>query len=128
MAGCITGPKKYPHTHITTILRKPCRFLTQTLPAPSLILTKVFPIPCTAKFSFYLGKYSDTLDCMTIVISHISAIEYWLAHESLKLKASLPMQQPTPVRVPPSMTAPRRAASKTVRQHPVAYRYHEAAP
>lgn len=88
MAGCITGPKKYPHTHITTILRKPCRFLTQTLPAPSLILTKVFPIPCTAKFSFYLGKYSDTLDCMTIVISHISAIEYWLAHESLKLKAT----------------------------------------
>ena len=87
-AGCITGPKKYPHTHITTILRKPCRFLTQTLPAPSLILTKAFPIPCTAKFSFYLGKYSDTLDCMTIVISHISAIEYWLAHESLKPKAT----------------------------------------
>lgn len=86
-AGCITGPKKCPHTHITTILRKPCRFLTQTLPTPSLILTKAFPIPCTAKFSFYLGKYSDTLDCMTIVISHISAIEYWLAHESLKPKA-----------------------------------------
>lgn len=88
MAGCITGPKKCPHTHTTTILRKPCRFLTQALPIPSLIPTKTFPIPCTAKFSIYLGKYSDTLDCMTIVISHISAIEYWLAHESLKPKAT----------------------------------------
>lgn len=88
VAGCITGPKKCPHTHITTILRKPCRFLTQALPTPSLIPTKTFPIPCTAKFSIYLGKYSDTLDRMTIVISHISAIEYWLAHESLKPKAT----------------------------------------
>lgn len=88
MAGCITGPKKCPHTHTTTILRKPCRFLTQALPIPSLIPTKTFPIPYTAKFSFYLGKYSDTLDRMTIVISHISAIEYWLAHESLKPKAT----------------------------------------
>lgn len=88
MASCITGPKKCPHTHITTILRKPCRFLTQALPTPSLTPTKTFPIPCTAKFSFYLGKYSGTLDCMTIVISHISAIEYWLAHESLKPKAT----------------------------------------
>ena len=88
MAGCITGPKKCPHTHTTTILRKPCRSLTQALPIPSLIPTKTFPIPCTAKFSIYLGKYSDTLDCMTIVISHISAIEYWLAHESLKPKAT----------------------------------------
>ena len=87
-AGCITGPKKCPHTHITTILRKPCRFLTQALPIPFLIPTKTFPIPYTAKFSIYLGKYSDTLDCMTIVISHISAIEYWLAHESIKPKAT----------------------------------------
>ena len=63
-------------------------YLTQALPIPSLIPTKTFPIPCTAKFSIYLGKYSDTLDCMTIVISHISAIEYWLAHESLKPKAT----------------------------------------
>lgn len=63
-------------------------YLAQTLPIPSLIPTKTFPIPCTAKFSIYLGKYSDTLDCMTIVISHISAIEYWLAHESLKPKAT----------------------------------------
>ena len=88
----------------TSNAKQSCRILTQNRAVPlksfcvcKQNLAETFPISCTQKMRFHQAFFFGTLRAMDIVLSHITALRYWLSrpstaprlrHDHAKLPAS----------------------------------------